>query len=456
MKQKTTINRVMSMSILSWSHRVMSRRISLLLTSSAIVALIGGCATRNSAYQDPATGRVTLAARDKSSDNQPYRNLRAIEFDEQGDLFDRRQRSSALSMIRSAKDPLLIVFIHGWHNNAAPDCQNLQSFNRLLHQLDEHLQPIDRGPKREVVGVYIGWRGLAIGRGWDKTGIGWLARYLSFFSRHDDTDRVAGIPLQQTLCELSASARAHNGRVVFVGHSFGARILEKITGQILVGQTSLNSKHAANPPADLTLLLNSASEAIYGRRLKVALQEWPYQTPAIVSITSEGDTANGVWWPAGMRLASLTKQNSYREYHDGPDGTYHTSQFDYVCHTSGHSEILRDRKIKQLNTQTAVPENPLMWNLQHATTNQFCTKKQWYHIKKIGTGKPDFLINGKQTRGYWVISAPVPIIKNHDDIFNDSAIDLFAAIYRIRNMYLTYPRFSLSFSHELSGTQQAN
>ena len=135
MKQKTTINRVMSMSILSWSHRVMSRRISLLLTSSAIVALIGGCATRNSAYQDPATGRVTLAARDKSSDNQPYRNLRAIEFDEQGDLFDRRQRSSALSMIRSAKDPLLIVFIHGWHNNAAPDCQNLQSFNRLLINL---------------------------------------------------------------------------------------------------------------------------------------------------------------------------------------------------------------------------------------------------------------------------------------------------------------------------------
>ncbi len=41
------------------------------------------------------------------------------------------------------------------------------------------------------------------------------------------------------------------------------------------------------------------------------------------------------------------------------------------------------------------------------------------------------MINGKQARGYWVMSAPKEIIADHNDIFNSSAIELFAALYEI-------------------------
>lgn len=135
-------------------------------------------------------------------DNTPYEKLCAIEFDEQDAIWKPTQVHAARSLIRnSARKPLLVVFIHGWHNNAHPGNGNLQSFNQLLKQLAKRADG-----DTEVMGVFIGWRGLAIERQWDKTGIGWLARYLSFYSRKNDTDLVAGIPLTSARRRSSANA----------------------------------------------------------------------------------------------------------------------------------------------------------------------------------------------------------------------------------------------------------
>ena len=40
-------------------------------------------------------------------------------------------------------------------------------------------------------------------------------------------------------------------------------------------------------------------------------------------------------------------------------------------------------------------------------------------------------MNDKIARGYWVVSAPKEIIRDHNDIFNDSAIELFSALLKI-------------------------
>lgn len=100
------------------------------------------------------------------------------------------------SLIRkNDRKPLLVVFIHGWQNNAEPGNGNLQSFNQLLKQLAKRANTADT----EVIGVFIGWRGLAIERQWDKTGIGWVARHLSFYSR-----KFAG-PRSRSLCRRKIS-----------------------------------------------------------------------------------------------------------------------------------------------------------------------------------------------------------------------------------------------------------
>ena len=181
---------------------------------------LAACATPNKQYQ--AAGSVEIAPSRRYPDNVPYGKLAAIEFDEQGDIWTSAQLNAARRMIReSARRPLLIAFVHGWHNNARANNENLQSFNQLLKEIADRTNSQDR----EVQGIYIGWRGLAIERAWDKSGIGWLARYLSFYSRKSDTDLVAGIPLTRALYVLASDTHAKGGRVIFIGHSFGGRIL---------------------------------------------------------------------------------------------------------------------------------------------------------------------------------------------------------------------------------------
>jgi hypothetical protein len=390
---------------------------------------IAACATPNKQYQ--RAGSVEIAPSPRYADNSPYPKLSAIEFDEQGDIWTSSQLYAAQRMIkRSAKRPLLLVFIHGWHNNARANNENLQSFNRLLKQIAEPGKLRDH----EVQGVYIGWRGLAIERTWDKTGVGWLARYLSFYSRKNDTDLVAGIPLTSALYTLASDAHSKGGRVIFIGHSFGGRILEKALAQALIGQTSAYPRIKVTLPADLTLLINPASEAITARRLKLALKDWSEKTPAIISVTSKGDTATSTWWWGAMSASTLAKARAFREYEDGPGGRYRTSQKDYVIRTAGHSDILKDRQVVPIEPTTNLSDqadDAIAWNLRFATENQFRAANEWWRIEQIQTSPAPFIINAGQAKGYWVISVPPEIIPDHNDIFRPAAIELFAALYRI-------------------------
>lgn len=383
---------------------------------------LAGCATPNRPYQHP--GQAEVAPSKLYKDNTPYGKLCAIELDEQGDLWESAQLRKATEMLRkSEKKPLLVVFIHGWQNNASPDNGNLQSFNQLLKGLAKELN----SSTTEVEGVYIGWRGLAIDRTWDKTGIGELARYLSFYSRKNDTDLVAGIPLTRALYALANEAHARGGHVIFIGHSFGGRILEKALAQALVGQTAGTAASSqATLPADLTLLINPASEAITARRLKLSLTNWAQPTPAIVSITSVGDNDTLTWWGVAMKLATWTKTKSFRQYGDK------TNQRDYVVSTAGHSPLLIDRQVVPLDPQPAPPAiDALRWNFESATTGQFRSADKWWSIREAPPVAGPFVMNGNQARAYWVISVPKEIIHDHNDIFNPAALDFVVALYKI-------------------------
>lgn len=391
------------------------------LWSLLLPLVIAGCATPNRSYQ-PA-GQAEVRPSKLYEDNTPYGKLCAIEFDEQGDNWKPSQVRAVRSLIRkNDKKPLLVVFIHGWQNNAEPGNGNLQSFNQLLKKLAKRANTEDT----EVIGVFIGWRGLAIERQWDKTGIGWVARHLSFYSRKNDTDLVAGVPLTKSLYSIASEAHARGGRVIFIGHSFGGRVLEKALAQALVGQTAEDSGAQATLPADLTLLINPASEAITARRLKLALQNWSQPSPAIISVTSVGDTDTSTWWSLGMNAALLAKSRSYRAYDDK------SHQKDYVVKTAGHSPILLDRQIARLDPQPPpVDEDATKWNFQHATKDQFRSANTWWRIQDAPPSPAPFIMNDNLARGYWVVSAPKEIIRDHNDIFNDSAIELFSALLKI-------------------------
>ncbi len=393
----------------------------LLLLAAAVLT---GCGTPNKQYQADS-GAVTVAGSRGQEGAGAYR-LRAIEFDEQGVRWSNEQRASALAAIRDAsRRPLLIVFIHGWHHNARSDDTDLKSFDRLLATLSANKAAVGA----EVVGVYIGWRGLSTERAWDWTGIGWAARHASFYSRKRATDRLAGIGLTQTLYDLGNAAHRRGGHAIFVGHSFGGRILERAIAQGLVGQSSgASGNTAVRPPADLTLLLNPAAEALPTRELKLALQNWGGRTPPIISLTSRNDSATKLAFPAATRLASVFDRG-YRPLEKG------VNQRRYVTTTGGHLGILIDRQVTPAAAPPAEPPaDAVEWNLQNATTRCIRAAGAWWQIAEVADS-PDpnvpFVINGEQARGYWVVQVPKEIINGHGGIFNESAIDFIAGLYKL-------------------------
>ncbi len=97
----------------------------------------------SNSVRGPADGRYKLAF---------------VEFNDQGSELDPSQRAAALNLIREAPRPVLILYIHGWQNNA-----NSGDVCRFEHFLDElsHF-PEATGRNINIIGVYIGWRGIDI------------------------------------------------------------------------------------------------------------------------------------------------------------------------------------------------------------------------------------------------------------------------------------------------------
>ena len=65
-------------------------------------------------------------------------DLAIIEVDDEGRFADRRQLNHLNERVRQVREhgePIVVGFIHGWHNNADWDNANLQSFTRLLKAL---------------------------------------------------------------------------------------------------------------------------------------------------------------------------------------------------------------------------------------------------------------------------------------------------------------------------------
>ena len=112
-----------------------------------------------------------------------YGRLYIAEFDDQGwayPLVQQGTNDKTTSVERIVSDLFalpknqlytIVVYVHGWKHNAAPNDSNMKEFRVLL----EKLQKIEFGavktrpelsehqcPARQVIGIYVGWRGASI------------------------------------------------------------------------------------------------------------------------------------------------------------------------------------------------------------------------------------------------------------------------------------------------------
>lgn len=235
-----------------------------------------------------------------------------VEFDDQGYLRRPDLKDQLLAHVRSlAQDRslLIAVFAHGWKHNADAADGNVQAFNRLLLKLaaaDAAACANASCRKRQVVGVYIGWRGLSNRMEPFNT--------LTFWGRKGRAHRVGGDGVTEVLAELAkVNASNDENRLIVTGHSFGGAVIYNAINQILIRDTAfLNHDRVARNVADLIVLVNPAFEAARFhaiQRKAAGFTFEPKQKPILAIFTSEADIATKRAFPAGRTLATLFSEH---------------------------------------------------------------------------------------------------------------------------------------------------
>jgi pimeloyl-ACP methyl ester carboxylesterase len=416
-----------------------------------------------------------------------------IEFDDQGELFSPQQLDDTLGLIgkTSSRDPqnpdnnraaLVVIFVHGWKNNASPQNEaerNLGSFKKVLAQLAMAEQFRGADPslrRRPVLGVYLSWPGRTISAP--------VIDNFTFFGRKNAAERVARVSFSHAIQRLVSSVKGNKSAtrgnpdsvMAVVGHSFGGLIVENTLLRTLTIETDDFSEFAA----DLAVLVNPANEAILARQFVQALKGAPphrleiegtvVSQPLIVSVTSVGDSATGTIFPLAMYLKSGTKRmRSYGKYGDTQPGL--GKQRFYYTHTPGHStdpaELYShaltcpfssnpdcagaDMSSEEYEAKMMAMAAELLAGRKTifpppAVELGECrrpeeTRKGVACIERLSFMGPatgeiytmDRSETGYNDTGYWIMEMPVSIVPDHSEIFQSELASLLAAFINLKD-----------------------
>jgi hypothetical protein len=363
-----------------------------------------------------------------------------------------------------------------------------------------------------VYGVYLSWRGTLIPPSYrylPHNGTGpeslssafsekenplesWIPlKYLlrdapkigSFWSREADANKVAGAPMEEAINSLAAKARQSSdpSRVILIGHSFGAYVVEKT---ILQDYSTLlcfpDTNGNIHPPVDFVVLLNSAAPSVYAKEFIDALK-WRHvgksDHPFVVSVSSETDDATKIAFPGGTIVGSAFDIGSYQDAEKS--NNYHgADQKIFFTHTPGHSGYLA--------SHDAVPKGPLSgrfstgglpdeWLLSrnlnidpdmYADLPVEPKSTEFLAWGDVGYGKtkgtsgdshpqlwqlvPTQAESGQKsetiynTSPYWIIRVPPQIIDGHTDVWCPNSVNLVAALFRMSGLLGTSGKPNIS------------
>lgn len=323
----------------------------------AVAAIFSGCMPHKlyNARPDQYLQRLATDAGDSAA-----ADLAIIEFDDHGVFWKRDQLEDTVSLIRRANEEasegtLVLVYIHGWKNNADPNHENgsLERFRQTVlanatRDRDDRPFATDR-----VVGVFLGWRG-------DSSNMP-LQEQLTFWDRRQAGERVASIHMQETLLRIMQATKERAGSKCFiVGHSMGGMIIGKAISPSLTTLLLAEGRDGVRLPVDLVILQNPALEALatwqfidilkrFQARLDLRSDDGsvqPADGPLIASITSVADSATGRAYPFGRTIASFGTKFR-RDMGPGMPSQHHlaTRAVGHVDYLTSHRAYLRDGEI---------------------------------------------------------------------------------------------------------------
>jgi len=366
-------------------------------------------------------------------------SLGFIEFDDQGQLWNRKQMDEVVTAASGQsvdKDVLMIVFVHGWKHSASPGDSNITDFRRILRRVSamESRYAADTGnPARTVFGVYLGWWGGSV------TVLG--VKELTFWDRKATAEKVghggvAEVLSRLELVRMTKNSKATSGnagsrsRLVIVGHSFGGAVVYSSVAQLLEERFVLGplaSKGAVGNTrgfGDLVVLVNPAFEAnLYTPLSDMSLQRATYfstQKPVLAVLTSEADEATRKLFPIGRAFNTVFElHRSIDRYNPiiRQDETIDEKQSNTTA--VGHYVPYRTHKLRAADGEAGVGTLTVDEELSIAGK----VRDSW-RDDRPGSRIPFFgsvlerTANSAGRNPYLVIQVDKALIPNHNDIYD--------------------------------------
>lgn len=386
-----------------------------------------------------------------------------IEIDDDGNV-NPVQFDTVMDMVtrETAAPALMVTFVHGWHHEARVCDRDLACFRRVL----QRLKAINW--HRNVVGVFIGWRGESSSiRG---------VNIATIWDRKRVAEHIGRTGLRRVLLALQERYRSARGRgfdttMISVGHSLGGAMLySAVKGQLSGNVADIERKarfgsyrvvraegdreDAANRQekalragfGDLVVLVNPAIEAreygafaadlpnkrnsglateeLIARKLPYDANE-PYdsqQLPVLMTIASTADTAVGRIFPVAQILSAIPLLRLYQLQSEGWHG--HGRYRPHFTHRLTHPVLAYE------SSRDPVAPNcdcTKQWQLDTVSdTEQAVASRLDLHATgpQIFGGRLKFELD-PQRQGNWdprtpylVISANKGVIQEHSDVFN--------------------------------------
>jgi len=394
-----------------------------------------------------------------------------IEFNDQGSELDPSQRAAALDLIHKAPRPVLFIYVHGWQNNA--NSGDVCHFEHFLDELSRF--PEATGTKINLIGVYIGWRGVDLTLP--------VLKFLTFWSRKSTGYSIAAENgCLAAISELAVAARAPDKtlhRCLLLGHSFGGLLLENTISHSILDASSNGARNTS--PWDMAVAFNSADSSTGTRQLMAELDSlYKYDPvrhayvartgslgkgsvlsenrPFLVILQSENDQATGQIFPIGTGAFNIVGLRAHWDKVAIPGSNgQKVSENEFYTHTPGNNKYLVNYHVVPLGNATpppglGAPENRAFEaNIleNHPDYSFYTSQHNDGHEDKLCTGayydpnevhpatakeiwrRWQFVYSGNARVPFWIVRVPKDIIWGHGGLWSDNSIAMLAALFRI-------------------------
>jgi hypothetical protein len=264
-------------------------------------------------------------------------DLAFLEFNDAGKLIAPQQWTALQAHLKAQENLNVLVFVHGWRNDAHVGSEDVERFHTLLSLSANYAQQRNgiEKPATKTIGIFIGWRGRVIdeksdANSPDKGSIQSKVRERlaipTILSRKPRSDAIAKSIGQQILnveaLVKGADGERHGNKLVIVGHSLGGNIvIQGLSDKLVERITSSQSTGRIRGVGDLVVLINPASQARHFfavQQAAFANMSPPVGSPVVVSLTAAKyfdqisndsqawDTAVGKYFTWAQQALTLT------------------------------------------------------------------------------------------------------------------------------------------------------